>query len=123
MTRCSSMFGLPGWLCDQTSPSDLRWYLLEADPTFIRDGAGTGVAGVALVAREGNIPLIWRTAIWGGRRRPRGHLLPQVAAGPRRFRDGGERLCRVMRIAIHPALSSSGWALGCWTSWYHIIGY
>ena len=67
---------------------------------------------MALVA-EGNIPLIWRTRSGGRTKAPSWTSAAPVAAGPRRFRDGGERsYARVMRIAIHPALHRLG--LGSW---------
>ncbi|MNO64818.1 tRNA(Met) cytidine acetyltransferase TmcA [compost metagenome] len=79
---------------------DLDIHLLEQERELL---------GVALVAREGNIAPALAHDIWAGRRRPRGHLLPQSLLAHAGFITAGERTyARVMRIAIHPALHRLG---------------
>ena len=53
---------------------------------------GQELLGVALVAREGNIPPDLAHAIWAGRRRPRGHLLPQSLLAHAGFVTAGSAL-------------------------------
>ncbi len=103
------VFGLLVLAHYQTSPSDLRYLLEGPDLDIHLMEQGQELLGVALVAREGNIPPDLAHAIWAGRRRPRGHLLPQSLLAHAGFVTAGERsYARVMRIAIHPALHRLG---------------
>lgn len=103
------VFGLLVLAHYQTTPSDLR-YLLESPALDIHLlEQGPHLLGVALVAREGEIADELAEAIWAGRRRPRGHLLPQSLLAHAGFKAAGARsYARVMRIAIHPALHRHG---------------
>ena len=105
----NQLFGLLVLAHYQTTPSDLRSllespaldiHLLEQDESLL---------GVALVAREGEIEPELAEAIWAGRRRPCGHLLPQSLLAHAGFKTaGGRSYARVMRIAIHPELHRHG---------------
>ena len=102
-------------------------YLLEGPDLDIHlMEQGQELLGVALVAREGNIPPDLAHANWAGRRRPRGHLLPQSLLAHAGFVTAGERsYARVMRIAIHPALHRLGlgsWLLDKLVSHYRVLG-
>ncbi|MGL5597880.1 MAG: GNAT family N-acetyltransferase, partial [Aeromonas sp.] len=91
---------------------DLRSLLESPDLDIHLLEQGQSLLGVALVAREGRIAPELATDIWAGRRRPRGHLLPQSLLAHAGFKTAGARsYARVMRIAIHPALHRHGLGL------------
>ncbi|WP_421280734.1 tRNA(Met) cytidine acetyltransferase TmcA [Aeromonas taiwanensis] len=103
------VFGLLVLAHYQTSPSDLRYLLEGPDLDIHLLEQGDVLLGVALVAREGNISPALAQDIWAGRRRPRGHLLPQSLLAHAGFiTAGGRTYARVMRIAIHPGLHRLG---------------
>ena len=103
------VFGLLVLAHYQTSPSDLRSLLESPDLDIHLLEQEQSLLGVALVAREGNIAPALARDIWAGRRRPRGHLLPQSLLAHAGFTTAGERsYARVMRIAIHPLLHRHG---------------
>ena len=103
------VFGLLVLAHYQTSPSDLRYLLESPDLDIHLLEQERELLGVALVAREGNIAPALAHDIWAGRRRPRGHLLPQSLLAHAGFITAGERTyARVMRIAIHPSLHRLG---------------
>ncbi|RAJ03727.1 tRNA(Met) cytidine acetyltransferase TmcA [Aeromonas salmonicida] len=105
----NQVFGLLVLAHYQTTPSDLRSLLESPDLDIHLLEQAQNLLGVALVAREGNIAPELAEAIWAGRRRPRGHLLPQSLLAHAGFKTAGERsYARVMRIAIHPALHRHG---------------
>lgn len=98
----------------RTRPSDLRdlmdglnlhlWILKESDPP-------QNVLGVCVVAEEGRIDAEMIQQIYQGKRRPKGHLLPQVlcqGAGETHFAQC--KVARVVRIAIDS--TSQGRGLG-----------
>lgn len=103
------LFGLLVVAHYRTRPNDLR-NLLDgpglAVYVILHQGA---VLATALVATEGgfDVPLIEEIA--AGRRRPRGHLMPQsLVAHVGLKAAGGLRCARVLRIAVHPALQRRG---------------
>ncbi|MFM1715561.1 tRNA(Met) cytidine acetyltransferase TmcA [Aeromonas salmonicida] len=105
----NQVFGLLVLAHYQTTPSDLRSLLESPDLDIHLLEQAQSLLGVALVAREGNITPELAEAIWAGRRRPRGHLLPQSLLAHAGFKTaGGRSYARVMRIAIHPALHRHG---------------
>ncbi|WP_349920869.1 tRNA(Met) cytidine acetyltransferase TmcA [Aeromonas veronii] len=103
------VFGLLVLAHYQTTPSDLRYLLESPDLDIHLLEQGQSLLGVALVVREGKIAPALTRDIWAGRRRPRGHLLPQSLLAHAGFTTAGERsYARVMRIAIHPSLHRHG---------------
>jgi len=67
------------------------------------------VAGVALVAEEGNLPHELALMIRQGRRRVRGHLLPQVLANQCGCANAAIlRGWRIVRLAVHPGVRRNG---------------
>lgn len=103
------VFGLLVLAHYRTRPFDLR-LLLDAPGMRVFALRGQGrVPAVALVAEEGGFPESLAEAVFMGRRRARGHLLPQslamhlgVAEAPRL------RCARVLRIAVLPELQRRG---------------
>ncbi|WP_421354008.1 tRNA(Met) cytidine acetyltransferase TmcA [Aeromonas veronii] len=105
----NQLFGLLVLAHYQTTPSDLRSLLESPDLDIHLLEQDASLLGVALVAREGGIDPELAEAIWAGRRRPRGHLLPQSLLAHAGFKTaGGRSYARVMRIAIHPELHRLG---------------
>lgn len=105
----NQVFGLLVLAHYQTTPSDLRALLESPSLDIHLLEEAQSLLGVALVAREGQIEPELAEAIWAGRRRPRGHLLPQSLLAHAGCKTAGERsYARVMRIAIHPELHCHG---------------
>ena len=104
-----SLFGLLVQAHYRTRPMDLR-NLLDGPNLRIHAALlGGAVVGAALVAEEGGFPADVAEAIWDGRRRPQGHLLPQALAAHVGLRRGAcQHALRVMRIAVHPGLQRRG---------------
>ncbi|MCP1676136.1 tRNA(Met) cytidine acetyltransferase [Natronocella acetinitrilica] len=97
------VFGLLVQAHYRTRPMDLR-HLLDGPNLSVHLAAmADQVVGIALVAEEGGFPPELAEAIWTGRRRPQGHLLPQSLAAHVGVRQGAAlRGLRIMRIAVHP---------------------
>jgi tRNA(Met) cytidine acetyltransferase len=105
----AEVFGLLVQAHYRTRPLDLR-HLLDGPnlSVYVLRGAGH-VAATALVAAEGGFDADTARAIWAGRTRPHGHMLPETLAAHQGLREapllrGG----RIMRIAVHPALQRRG---------------
>ncbi len=103
------LFGLLVLAHYQTSPSDFR-QLLDAPNLHILVAKYDGnVVGASLILREGELCDDLATQISLGKRRLRGHLLPQSLLGQLGIESaGGYKYGRVMRIAVHPQWQHSG---------------
>lgn len=114
-TKLSQVFGLLVLAHYQTRPMDLR--MLLDGPSLrvyaLGDWArrdGRRVLATLLAAEEGSIddPAL-RQAIYEGRRRPRGHLIPQTLSAHAGLAEAPALSClRVVRIAVHPDLGRRG---------------
>jgi len=93
----------------RTTPGDLR-ILLDSPNLEVHALIQRGVPlACALIAAEGPLPEALAGAVWEGRRRPRGHLLPQTLIAQEGWLEVAPwRAWRVMRIAVHPALQRHG---------------
>ncbi len=109
-TTLRELFGLLVLAHYQTRPMDLRMLLDGPNVRVYALQWHEHIVATLLAAEEGGFadPDL-REAIFTGRRRPRGHLLPQtlsthagLAAAP------ALRYLRVIRIAVHPALARRG---------------
>ncbi len=104
------LFGLLVLAHYQTRPLDLR-VLLDGPNVrlYVLRHAGR-IAATLLAAEEGGIQdAELREAIFAGRRRPRGHLLPQTLSAHAGLLDAPSyRYMRVMRLAVHPSLTGRG---------------
>ena len=93
----------------RTSPNDLR-QMLDGPNIFVftLENQGQTVAA-AVIAKEGLLPETLTEQIWQGRRRPRGHLLPQSLIAHAGFKEAGRySYSRVIRIATNPELQRRG---------------
>ena len=103
------VFGLLVLAHYQTSPSDFR-QLLDAPDLFVFIATHDDeVVGVSLVLKEGELDKTLSKEIALGKRRLRGHLLPQSLLAQMGFSGAAQySYARVMRIAVHPQLQHSG---------------
>ncbi|OMH25267.1 tRNA(Met) cytidine acetyltransferase TmcA [Motiliproteus sp. MSK22-1] len=93
----------------RTTPGDLRDLLDGRNLSVQVMKQGSVVVATMLVAQEGGFDNDMAEAIWSGRRRPRGHLLPQIMAAQAGCIDAPKlRYLRVVRIAVHPSLQGLG---------------
>ncbi|MCB1877978.1 MAG: tRNA(Met) cytidine acetyltransferase [Chromatiales bacterium] len=103
------VFGLLVLAHYRTRPFDLRQMLDGPNIDIHVLRLGGHLAGVALVAREGGLDAELTAQIAEGRRRPRGHLLPEALAIHLGIEVAPRLTClRVMRIAIHPQAQRRG---------------
>lgn len=107
------LFGLLVDAHYQTRPVDLR-YLLDAPNAQLwvacQDGAPIGLVWLML---EGGLDPAIATDIVSGRRRPQGHLAPQILGAHLGLEAALTLRCaRIQRIVVHPDLQNQG--LGCW---------
>ncbi len=108
-TVLAELFGLLVLAHYRTTPGDLR-NLLDGPnlSVYVVRYAGHVVAA-ALVAEEGGFDAQTATEIYAGRRRPRGHLIPQSLAAHAGVEQAARLKCgRIMRIAVHPAVQGRG---------------
>jgi tRNA(Met) cytidine acetyltransferase len=104
------LFGLLVLAHYQTRPLDLRMLLDGPNVRVLVLRQAGHLVGTLLVAEEGGMldPDL-RAAIFRGRRRPRGHLLPQTLSAHAGLMDApSHRYWRVIRIVVHPALTGRG---------------
>ena len=93
----------------QTRPSDLRQFLDAPDIAVHLLRCGDAVLATAVTGREGRLPADLVAPIFSGRRRPRGHLLPQtLSAHAGLFEAPALGFRRILRIAVHPAARGRG---------------
>jgi len=105
----AQVFGLLVVAHYRTRPNDLR-NLLDGPGLSVYVSCYQGqVVATALVATEGGFDAEISEAIFAGRRRPRGHLIPQSLMAHAGLKDAACLRCaRVMRIAVHPVLQHKG---------------
>jgi len=111
------LFGLLVLAHYRTTPGDLRIMLDSPNlqvwaafsDTATNSGSERHLLATALVAEEGPIEPDLAAAIMAGKRRPRGHLIPQTLLAHSGIRSAANYSgLRVMRIAVHPALQRRG---------------
>ncbi len=105
-----ALFGLLVLGHYQTRPSDLRLLLDAPDlALFAMTNKDRRPLATALVAVEGGLDAELADAVFAGRRRPRGHLLPQTLSAHAGLAQAPRlRHARVVRIAVHPAARRQG---------------
>lgn len=105
----SQLFGLLVLAHYRTTPGDLRILLDSPNLYLWLAHSGNQVVGAALVAEEGPLPMELAQDVWAGKRRPKGHLLPQTLIGQEGYLESAPLRCgRIMRVAIHPSLQRQG---------------
>ncbi len=104
------VFGLLVLAHYQTRPLDLRLLLDAPAVRVLVLRAGGLIVGTLIAVAEGGMtdPDLLQ-AIYDGRRRPRGHLLPLTLSAHAGLPDAPRlKYLRVIRIAIHPTLARRG---------------
>lgn len=93
----------------QTRPSDLQQMLDAPNISIHVLTQAQQVLAVALLSKEGHLEPDLSAAIYAGKRRPHGHLVPQTLTFHVQIRGAAELACeRIMRIAVHPDLQGQG---------------
>ncbi len=107
--QLSALFGLLIMAHYRTSPGDLE-RLLDASNLIVFSMAWEGqIVGAALISQEGGLSAEMSAAIYEGRRRPRGHMLPETLCVHSGLEEAPQlRAWRVIRIAIHPGVQARG---------------
>ena len=107
--RLRELFGLLVLAHYQTSPADLG-HLLDAPGIRVYALHHQGhIVATALGALEGGLPPNLAAAVFAGRRRPRGHLLPQTLCAHAGIEEAPAlTYLRLVRIAVHPAVQGRG---------------
>ncbi len=104
-----SLFGLLVLAHYRTTPGDLRILLDSPNVRIYLARAGGIPLGCALLAEEGPLSNELAQAVWEGRRRPRGHLLPQTLIAQEGWLEAAPwRSLRIVRIAVHPDAQQKG---------------
>lgn len=105
----SELFGLLVLAHYRTRPLDLRHMLDGPNLSVYVVRIDRHVAATALVAEEGGFDSQTAQAIWAGKVRPHGHLLPETLAAHQGILEAPQLLgARIMRIAVHPAVQRQG---------------
>lgn len=104
-SRLRQVFGLLVNAHYQTSPSDLRGMLDNPDASVLLAIQNKQVVGAVLLHREGQMDQALLTPIMNGKRRPRGHVLPQqLALWNQDVQLLTKRYWRIVRIAVTPEM-------------------
>lgn len=103
------LFGLLIGAHYRTRPNDLQYLLDTPEVTIWSAFSDDILVGAALVAAEGPIPQELHQPILQGRRRLKGHRLPQALASQCGQAAALALRCwRIVRIAVHPQLQGRG---------------
>jgi tRNA(Met) cytidine acetyltransferase len=105
----SEVFGLLILAHYQTRPLDLRHLLDGPNIQVHLLRFNNRVAATALVAVEGGFEPGMAQQVFDGKRRPRGHLLPQTLSVHAGLPEATVHRCaRIVRIAVHPVAQGRG---------------
>jgi tRNA(Met) cytidine acetyltransferase len=114
----SQLFGLLVTAHYRTTPNDLRnlldgpgvsVYVMRSTSSSNNEKGKGHVVATALVSAEGEFSDELTDAIFTGKRRPRGHLIPQSLVTHLGIKQAAKLRCaRVMRIAVHPVIQGRG---------------
>jgi len=108
-TALGELFGLLVLAHYRTRPLDLRHLLDGPNLSVYVMRSGGHIAATALVAEEGGFDADAAQAIWAGRSRPQGHLLPETLAAYQGLSEAPCLRCaRIVRIAVHPVMQRRG---------------
>lgn len=129
--QLQALFGLMINAHYRTTPGDLRIMLDSPNLQIWIAESAEQIVGACLVAEEGGLEEELIQHIWEGRRRPRGHLLPQLLVAQEGYLNAAEfTMLRVVRIAVCDKYRRSRIAAGLLhaiersveNSQYHMIG-
>lgn len=93
----------------RTTPDDLRFLLDAPDIELWTAQLNGEIIAAMMTAREGGLPEELHEEIWLGKRRLRGHLLPQCLAAQCGFEQASKlHYKRILRIAVNPSYRKMG---------------
>lgn len=93
----------------QTRPVDLRYLLDAPNHRLLGQFVENKVCGVVWICQEGGLDRTMAEAVCFGKRRPKGHLVPEILAAHLGLAEGAQCLtARIQRIAIHPDYQGKG---------------
>ncbi|MDD7804551.1 MAG: GNAT family N-acetyltransferase [Endozoicomonas sp. (ex Botrylloides leachii)] len=105
----NELFGLLVLAHYKTTPMDLRHLLDGSNISVYAFKVKNHVLATGLVAHEGGIDQPWVNDIWLGKRRVRGHLLPQSLSNHVGLPESIKLLgARIIRVAVHPEFQQQG---------------
>jgi len=105
------LFGLLVVAHYQTKPSDLLQILDSQRISIYAMFSGKALIATAIVSHEGGLEFELATAIYEGKRRPKGHLVPQILLSQMGIIETATlKTDRIMRIATHPSCRKQGLA-------------
>ncbi|KZN14254.1 GNAT family N-acetyltransferase [Marinomonas sp. TW1] len=94
----------------QTSADNLRWMLDDPSLSIHTLNHESGLLSLAIVSAEGGLPDSLSQAVMEGKRRPRGHLMPQSLLAHEGFAEAGQlNFWRISRIATQPSQHNLGY--------------
>jgi tRNA(Met) cytidine acetyltransferase len=97
----AAAFGLLVEAHYRTTPGDLRQWLDDPQATTWLARRGNQVVGVLWMTREGNLSKALAEQVMQGKRRVRGHMLPQSLANHSGFAEAATlSIARIVRIAV-----------------------
>jgi len=112
-TRLAQVFGLLVDAHYQSRPSDLRALLDAPNAELWAAQNGDEIIGLIWLMHEGGLTQDIATEIVAGRRRPQGHLAPQILAAHLGLDNAVSLRCaRIQRIVVQP--DKQGQGLGQW---------
>ncbi|MGO3739635.1 MAG: tRNA(Met) cytidine acetyltransferase TmcA [Marinomonas foliarum] len=95
----------------QTSADNLRWILDDPSVTSFISMTAEQIHSVAIVTEEGHLPEDLSLAVMQGKRRPRGHLVPQSLLAHEGLENAGQYgYWRISRIATEQSQQNTGLA-------------
>lgn len=95
----------------QTSPDNLRWVLDDPSVSTHLSLSDGKAQSVAIITEEGNLPSSLSQDVMQGKRRPRGHLVPQSLLAHEGVENAGQyRYWRISRIATEQSQQNKGLA-------------
>lgn len=104
-----ALFGLMIDAHYRTSPGDLRIMLDSPNVSIWVALSSNSIVAGCILAAEGDLEPALVENIWAGRRRPRGHLIPQLLIQQQGFAAAGSiKVKRVVRIAVHDQCRRQG---------------
>ncbi|MDX1636186.1 MAG: GNAT family N-acetyltransferase, partial [Marinobacter sp.] len=108
-TELAAAFGLLVDSHYRTTPGDLRQWLDDPAARVWLARADGQILAVLWATDEGGLDTALADQVAAGRRRLRGHLLPQSLANHSGFAEAAtQRLARIVRVAVHPESRRQG---------------
>lgn len=93
----------------QTSPDNLRWVLDDPSVSTHLYLSNGKAQSVAIITAEGNLPSALSQEVMQGKRRPRGHLVPQSLLAHEGMENAGQYCYwRISRIATEQSQQNKG---------------